>query len=245
MFAAFLHPPGMSIVNNDLLEEYFQVGSAYTVRMPGTLTFNGDFESAESHQPDLPTLQLDESKVAELFNPFPDAIFEVDGLTSQNADIMYTYHSTNPDSMELEGMAVGLTYNNQVVLLTFPLYAMEPYDNVKLLAEYCLDYVRGAQWGVEGDDPVENLPARFSLYQNYPNPFNNSTNIVFEIPALARIKLSVYNILGEEIAVLSDRQLQPGMHVIEFDGGTLASGIYFIRMQGDDFSAVRKIVMLK
>ena len=89
------------------------------------------------------------------------------------------------------------------------------------------------------------IPKEFALYQNYPNPFNPSTTIRYDVPKNAHVALKVYNVLGEEVVILVNEEKQAGKHTVELDGQTLPSGIYFYRMQSEDFSVVRKLVLMK
>ncbi|MBE2255862.1 MAG: T9SS type A sorting domain-containing protein [Ignavibacteria bacterium] len=91
----------------------------------------------------------------------------------------------------------------------------------------------------------ENIPDDFQLYQNYPNPFNNSTNIKFSIPINSSIKLKLYDLSGRLISILINKELLAGNHIYRFDGEKLSSGIYFIKLESNNFSSIRKIVMIK
>ncbi len=94
------------------------------------------------------------------------------------------------------------------------------------------------------------LPNDFSLSQNYPNPFNPATMIEYTVPVQSYVTLIVYNILGQEINVLVARETGPGRYQSIWDGtdtrGQLVSGgIYFYRLQSDNYVATRKMVLLK
>lgn len=91
----------------------------------------------------------------------------------------------------------------------------------------------------------ESTVKEFSLAQNYPNPFNPSTTIRFTIPRATHVTLKVYNILGKEIETLADEKLQTGAYNIEWDAGAYSSGLYFCRIQADEFAATRKLVLQK
>ncbi len=89
------------------------------------------------------------------------------------------------------------------------------------------------------------VPKTFTLYQNYPNPFNPSTTIKYDIPNQAHVTLIVYNILGEEVAVLVNGEKQPGSYDVKFDGGRLSSGIYFYSIQTENKIITKKMILLK
>ena len=88
-------------------------------------------------------------------------------------------------------------------------------------------------------------PTTFSLEQNFPNPFNPTTSIRFSIPVEADVKLSVYNTLGQEVAEILSARLKEGYHEVDFDAGSLTSGIYFYRLEAEKFVDVKKMIILK
>ena len=83
------------------------------------------------------------------------------------------------------------------------------------------------------------------LSDNYPNPFNPITKISFTIDKTGLTKLMVYDILGRQIKVLVNELKNPGYYTVEFNGSDLPSGIYFYRLETDDFSVVKKMVLIK
>jgi hypothetical protein len=98
----------------------------------------------------------------------------------------------------------------------------------------------------------QGLPTRFALEQNYPNPFNPSTTIAYSIPGRREnavgsmeAKLVVYDILGREVAVLVNERRAPGNYEVSFDGGTVASGVYFYRLQVGSFVQTRKMTLVR
>jgi hypothetical protein len=92
------------------------------------------------------------------------------------------------------------------------------------------------------------IPAAFQLMQNYPNPFNPATTIDFSIPADGFVTLKVYNMLGQEVATLADREeFLEGMNSVEFDASALATGAYYYRLtvDGGGFTAIKKMMLIK
>src|SRR5207244_2858587 len=80
-------------------------------------------------------------------------------------------------------------------------------------------------------------PEEFRLDQNYPNPFNPTTNIQFELPNPAVVTLKVYNMLGQEVATLLDRQeMEEGTQELEFNASNFASGVYFYRITAEQIA---------
>jgi hypothetical protein len=89
------------------------------------------------------------------------------------------------------------------------------------------------------------LPTEFALSQNYPNPFNPSTEISFSLPNASDVKLEVYNVMGQKVAVVVDEYLQAGEHTALWDAGSFSSGVYFYRLEAGEFVETRKMVLLK
>ncbi len=86
---------------------------------------------------------------------------------------------------------------------------------------------------------------RFSLSQNYPNPFNPTTTINYSLQQRSFVQLSVYDLLGKEVAKLVNKEQSIGNYKVEFNASTLRSGIYFYRLQGDNYSETKKLILLK
>jgi photosystem II stability/assembly factor-like uncharacterized protein len=85
----------------------------------------------------------------------------------------------------------------------------------------------------------------FSLSQNYPNPFNPSTTINYSVAKDGPVKLTIYNIIGSKVASVIDEYKQAGNYSVNFNGSRLASGIYFYRLESGNYSASRKLILLK
>ncbi len=85
----------------------------------------------------------------------------------------------------------------------------------------------------------------YKLEQNYPNPFNPTTTIGFGIPERSHVRMSILNILGEEIKILLNEEMEAGYHSLEFDASGLPSGIYFYRIQTGSFVETRKMILLR
>ncbi|MBK6766458.1 MAG: T9SS type A sorting domain-containing protein [bacterium] len=99
-----------------------------------------------------------------------------------------------------------------------------------------------------GDKPALGhaiVPLNYELGANYPNPFNPLTQIQIGLPEAQNVKLTVYDIMGREVARLADGYFTAGYHTVSFDGTNLASGVYLYRVEAGNFVASRKMVLMK
>ncbi|MGE5353683.1 MAG: T9SS type A sorting domain-containing protein, partial [Acidobacteriota bacterium] len=95
------------------------------------------------------------------------------------------------------------------------------------------------------DSQTGEVPGNYQLSQNYPNPFNPSTVINYTITKAGFVSLKVYNILGKEVATLVSGQMEAGAHSVQFNASNLPSGIYIYTIQAGEFSASKKLMLLK
>jgi hypothetical protein len=91
----------------------------------------------------------------------------------------------------------------------------------------------------------QTIPSSFALEQNYPNPFNPSTTIIYQLAHSGHTSLKIYDLLGRTVATLSEGEQPAGQYRIVFNGHALASGIYFYRLTANNFSEVKKMLLLK
>ncbi len=89
------------------------------------------------------------------------------------------------------------------------------------------------------------LPKEYALLQNYPNPFNPSTTIRCSLPHRSHVILTVFNTLVQRVAELINGEVEAGYHDIQFNANTLATGVYFYRLQAGSFTETMRLVILK
>jgi hypothetical protein len=105
------------------------------------------------------------------------------------------------------------------------------------------DLSMGAATGV--NDLPNGLPKAFRLEQNFPNPFNPTTNIIYDVPVQSHVRMSVFDVLGREVAELVNEVQTPGRYKAVFDGAGLPSGAYFYRMAAGNFVETRRFLLVK
>lgn len=97
-----------------------------------------------------------------------------------------------------------------------------------------------------GIEPISStMPAQFKLYQNHPNPFNPVTDIKFDITKSTNVKLTVVNLLGQEVEILVNQNLVAGSYTADWNASNFASGVYFYKLVAGEFVDVKKMVLLK
>ena len=95
------------------------------------------------------------------------------------------------------------------------------------------------------DDEVSEIPTRFALTQNYPNPFNASTIIQYTLPNASHVTIEIYDILGRRVEMLVQEEQQAGYHQVIWDADDNSSGMYFYRIQAEDYTEAKKMLLLK
>ena len=130
-------------------------------------------------------------------------------------------------------------------------YALYGSSRPSLVNLYLADSIGGSRGagaslttGISVIDPVS-LPQETVLYQNYPNPFNPATLIKYVLPGRSDVTLTVYNTLGQRVAVLVHETQERGYHQASFDGGGLSSGVYFYRLQAGSSVTTKRMILLK
>jgi len=180
-------------------------------------------------------------------SPYNEDYPDVIDTTNGSIPILF-YNESN-----IAGIAFTGYYNNsekeaQLIYIAFPFETIGNLDSRKKLMTASLNY-----FGLFPTDIKEEnnfiIPDKNVLYQNYPNPFNPSTIILFSIKEESYVRLKIYDILGKEILTLVNEKLKPGNYKYTFNiseiNKTLSSGIFFYRLETDNFVSVNKMIYLK
>ena len=155
-------------------------------------------------------------------------------------DITGTYSISGlaPGSYNVTADAVGLTTSSTQSVPT-------SYDSNGNPVVGSVSFSMNSVTSVQQQPQSAAIPKSFVLNQNYPNPFNPSTTISFSVPQGSKVSLKIYNILGQEVANLVDDFRQAGNYSVQFNANKLASGVYFYRLQANDFAQTKKLLLLK
>lgn len=98
---------------------------------------------------------------------------------------------------------------------------------------------------VSTEDGPGGIPTQYSLEQNFPNPFNPTTNIAFSIPQAGSVSINVYNILGQQVASVTQGRFAAGTHTVTFNASSLSSGVYIYQLRAGNFIQTRKLTLVK
>ena len=91
----------------------------------------------------------------------------------------------------------------------------------------------------------DEIPDDYQLYHAYPNPFNAVTTIKYELPAGSRVELAIYDIRGREVITLFNGKQSAGQYTVQWNADDFASGVYFYKLQTENYVQVRKLVLVK
>jgi hypothetical protein len=164
-------------------------------------------------------------------------------FVSQNALWLYKV-STEMFGGERKSLGAALNESRNYFPISYTIRMLNLWGDPSIVPKYDIT----ADVNIE-----ENFPSGFTLYQNYPNPFNPSTTIKFALPVDSKVKINVYNSLGQLVETLVDKEMESGYHEVNFNASRLASGVYLYQLQASDpstgsgqsFISVKKMLLLK
>ncbi|MBC8184645.1 T9SS type A sorting domain-containing protein [candidate division KSB1 bacterium] len=114
-------------------------------------------------------------------------------------------------------------------------------DNVDS-ARAIIEYIKMI---TEVNQETGKIPTQYSLEQNYPNPFNSSTTICYQLPKPGKVNISIYNVAGQLVETLVDENKNTGYFSVIWQATRIGTGMYFCRIEANDFSDVKKIMVMK
>lgn len=130
-----------------------------------------------------------------------------------------------------------------ITLLNGAIYKFAPSEILEITFS-------GTAVGVEEQKLIENIVTSFTLHQNYPNPFNPSTNIMFEVPHYGSVEINIYDIQGQLVRSFEKTYETAGSHIVNWNGrddsgSMVSSGTYFCRVNFNNTSLVKKLLLIK
>jgi hypothetical protein len=177
--------------------------------------------------------------------PKPDAYLKP-AASGENRVAVLNFKLDDPT---LQALEVG-TFTSEAPMHELMFVYNEYVDGVPAVRDLAPEFA-GTSVPLNGRTPNNaSLPTDFNLSQNVPNPFNPSTDISFALPSDSKVSLTIYNVLGQQVKTLVDEHMRAGYQTISWDGTdntgrTVASGVYFYKLRANDFSATKKMLMLK
>jgi hypothetical protein len=142
--------------------------------------------------------------------------------------------------------AVAVQYHSGTFYTTFSACGVEGLVNgTHQVSEFMAAIMSG--FGIAGVTQTHQptVVTHYSLAQNYPNPFNPTTDIRYQLPAPGKVTLTVFNVLGQEVAKLIDEPQAPGSYQVSWNAGNLPSGVYFYRLAANGFQDIRQMMLVK
>jgi len=169
----------------------------------------------------------------------PTSTFHWNGTSNILLEVCYTNSSyttfSTVNATTLPGMIYGYYNDNITGCTTAATNVINDRPNV------C--FTMGQPLGVNNHN--NGIPTKYELGQNYPNPFNPTTKIKYGLPKQSFVTLKIFDMLGREIKTLVNEQLQAGEYINEFNASDLPSGTYFYRLQTNNFTETKKMVLIK
>jgi len=199
--------------------EYVSVYTTHEDWVDGVSNYNADIRKQLNNQTATYNLFVKTSKPASVTLNWPDL--------QENVPDNFVCTLTDPSNNESVNMALADEFTVNVGEQPYPLVVT----------------VKAPKLGVK----EETVPvvSGLELLSAYPNPFNPATTVSFNTTIASKVTIKVFDLFGKEVATLMNSRVAAGNHSIEWNASGNAAGVYLIRLQGDDFSAVKKVVLMK
>ena len=197
------------------------------------------------------------SKSGSIYNVLNKIFIDANGVNTSSVRLNYKIGTGSFQTVPMNSVAFNNTYK-----YNYQLPAAQAGSNIEFYftyqtaggmtvrepvspKNYKFSYGTEIISGVDESENRGEIPAEFSLSQNYPNPFNPSTIISYQLSSPGKVTLKVYDMLGREVATLVNEFQSAGSYVKTMHASSLPSGVYFYRLQTDNFSAAKKMLLIK
>jgi Secretion system C-terminal sorting domain len=193
--------------------------------------------------------RLQNKKILSFSTPFFILVIQLIQLNAQTLSLQDTTISSkfisSADSITI-GPNFAITSTGETILTT---------EKLTIIPQFFI--IRGGKFtivnkgnpvSIEKESPA--IPSRYMVFQNFPNPFNPETRISFALPERRRVLITIYNMLGQKVNTLIDKNFGPGFHSINWDGkdinkNAVSSGTYLYQIQMGEFSQVKKMSLVR
>jgi hypothetical protein len=172
-------------------------------------------------------------------DPWVIQVFTIDLATK-------TWQASQAYTTDYYWTSAGMTLmHNGNILITGGTTSNDENTNFTPVDSTLIVSVSSIATGVKNNSAERNLPVNYLLYQNFPNPFNPATTISYALPRQSKVRLSIFNLLGQEVLTLVDRSEDAGYKSVSFDASALPSGVYFYRLEASSFLQTKRLVLVK
>jgi hypothetical protein len=227
------------------LENYYT--SVKFVYMTGHLNGDGIDGNTNQRNEQIRRYCRDNNKIlydfADIESYDPDGNFYLDKMANDNCD-----YDSDGDGSQDKNWAIDWQESHVENVDWYRCSAAHSQalnGNRKAYAAWWL-WTSLAGWnGISGIDNGTIVVNSYALHQNYPNPFNPSTSIEYRVGSNENVTLKIYDVIGNEVAVLVNEQKPAGEYNIEFDAAYLSSGVYFYQLTAGKFIQTRKMILIK
>jgi len=226
--------------------------SPFAAQLSSTVAGDGIFYKTEGTAPDR-ILTVEWWLYGFWFNGFDEICFQIKLYETSNK-ISFVY--TTNDVLSIRTIQVGIRgasnsdFNNRQTTTNWTQTTAGTTNTASCLYQAGITPPSGLTFNfmppITAIVKIDNLiPDNFKLYQNYPNPFNPITKIKFDVAKLSDVKIVVYDVMGREVQTIVNERLQPGTYETKFDGSKLNSGVYFYKLTAENYTEVKKFLMIK
>ena len=170
--------------------------------------------------------------------PYKRGLLKKLGLNTEDITMAFYSDTAGFDTTEITNVVIDSSRNRIIADVAH-------FSTLVLYGES-----KGVPTGVDELSSITQIPKKFSLEQNYPNPFNPDTKIIYQIPKSTRVMIKIYNILGQEVRTLVDKEQRSGKYEVIWEGknnlgNPLSSGIYVYQMKTKDFINTKKMMLIR
>jgi len=200
--------------------------------------------------------RYESSMIGQYFNQIiyeGDKLNYIENLSDYVFNIIYDNYSYVDSVLKADSIATAIAGNTNSPAYYENLWELTKSFTILLFknASYkltCLIYTAWINAGspvTGGIEDIQNYAINYELSQNYPNPFNPTTKIKYQIPELSFVTIKIYDVLGNEIAILVNEEEPVGIYEVEFNGSRLTSGVYIYQLRAGDYTNTKKMILLR